>query len=77
MPTCPVSPQNLEILASLRRELVRGGYLRMPHVFLHPSLPAAEVPRLQRTVEQLGGEVAASEGAEPVHTEQHVMFVVE
>ncbi len=55
-------PQNLEILATLRRELVREGHLRQPHVFLHPSLPAADVQRLQRTVEQLGGELAASEG---------------
>lgn len=60
---CYVTVQSLEIFASLRRELTREGHLRPPHIFLHPSLPAEDLPRLQRTVEQLGGEVAASEGA--------------
>lgn len=56
--------QNLEILASLRRELMRAGHLRPPRVCLYASLPAGELPRLQRTVEALGGELAASEGME-------------
>ena len=47
----------------MRRELIRAGHLRPPRVCLHASLPAGELPRLQRTVEALGGELAASEGA--------------
>ena len=63
-PDAPCNPcwQNLEILASLRRELIRAGHLRPPRVFLQPSLPVGELPRLQRAVEALGGELAASEG---------------
>ena len=64
-PHLPCDPaQNLEILASLRRELTRAGHLRAPHVCLHPSLPAEDRQRLQRIVEQLHGEVAASERAQ-------------
>jgi len=68
-PQLPCDPaQNLEILASLRRELTRAGHLRAPHVFLHPSLPAEDRQRLQRIVEQLHGEVAASERAQSSRT---------
>jgi len=64
-PHLPCDPaQNLEILASLRRELARAGHLHTPHVTLHPSLPAEDRQRLQRIVEQLHGEVAASERAQ-------------
>jgi len=72
----PCDPaQNLEILASLRRELTRAGHLRAPHVFLHPSLPAEDRQRLQRIVEQLHGEGAASERAQSSRTGQMMLHV--
>lgn len=54
--------QNLELLARIRAELLRSGYVRTPCVYVHPSCGAA-APKLQEAVRGLKGEVAQSEGA--------------
>jgi hypothetical protein len=54
--------QNLDMLAHIRRELQREGYLKPPKAHLHASC-SADAPRLQRIITQLGGELMASESA--------------
>ena len=54
--------QNLDMLAHIRRELQREGYLKQPKAHLHASC-SADAPRLQRIITQLGGELMASESA--------------
>ena len=54
--------QNLDILAQVRRELQKEGYLKTPKVFIHPAC-SGDMPRLQRIVSQLGGELMPSESA--------------
>lgn len=57
--------ENLELLARIRAELLRGGYVRTPCVYVHPACGAA-APKLQEAVRGLKGEVAQSEGASGV-----------
>lgn len=61
----PWCQQNLELLARIRAELLRGGYVRTPCVYVHPACGAA-APKLQEAVRGLKGEVAQSEGASGV-----------
>ena len=56
--------QNLDILAQVRRELQKEGFLKTPKVFIHPAC-SGDMPRLQRIVSQLGGELMPSESAPP------------
>ncbi len=55
------SSQCLEILAALRRELDKRGFLKPPVVFVHPSC-GAEAARLKDMVKRLQGKVADAEG---------------
>ena len=55
--------QNLDMLAQIRRELQREGYLKQPKAHLHATC-SADAPRLQRIITQLGGELMASESAQ-------------
>ncbi len=54
--------QNLEFLSQIRRELQREGYLKSPKVFIHSSC-SGDMPRLQRIIGQMGGELMPSESA--------------
>lgn len=54
--------QNMEMLVLIRRELQREGYLKAVKVFIHPSC-SGDMPRLQRIISQLGGELMPSESA--------------
>ena len=56
--------QNLDTLALIRRELQKEGYLKTPKVFIHPAC-SGDMPRLQRIITQLGGELMPSESARP------------
>lgn len=64
-PHLPSRPQNLELLARIRAELLRSGYVRTPCVYVHPAC-GATAPKLQEAVRGLKGEVAQSEGASNV-----------
>ncbi|KAL4441240.1 hypothetical protein ABPG77_011477 [Micractinium sp. CCAP 211/92] len=57
--------ENLELLARIRAELLRSGYVRTPCVYVHPAC-GATAPKLQEAVRGLKGEVAQSEGASNV-----------
>jgi hypothetical protein len=52
----------MDILSQVRRELQREGYLKAVRVFIHPTC-SGDMPRLQRIVGQLGGELMPSESA--------------
>ncbi|CAL8469788.1 g9330 [Coccomyxa elongata] len=52
--------ENLDFLSQIRRELQREGYLKTPKVFIHSSC-SGDMPRLQRIIGQLGGELMPSE----------------
>lgn len=47
--------QNMDLLARIRQELVRGGHLYNPRVFIHPSLGTNQL-KLRDTVKKMGGE---------------------
>lgn len=64
MPGCAAAAQNLDILAQVRRELQKEGYLKTPKVFIDPTC-SGDMPRLQRIVSQLGGELMPTESAHP------------
>ena len=54
--------QHVEFLSQIRRELQREGYIKTPKVFIHPSC-SGDMPRLQRIIDQMGGELMPSESA--------------
>lgn len=67
--------QNLEFLSQIRRELQREGYVKTPKVFIHPSC-SGDMPRLQRIVDLMGGELMPSESAPlPSDIENEYMMV--
>ncbi|PSC72177.1 swi snf complex [Micractinium conductrix] len=55
--------ENIELFGRIRAELLRGGYIRTPVVFVHPSCGTAEErEKLQEAVRTLKGEVAQEQG---------------
>ena len=52
--------QNVNIWSSIRAALHREGHLKAPRVHVHSSCQQAD--QLQRTVAEMGGEVAHSAG---------------
>jgi hypothetical protein len=63
-------PQTMDLLARIRQELVRGGHLRQPRVFVHPSTGPNQL-KLRDMVKRLGGETAQAADAVGV---THVVF---
>ena len=53
----------MEMLAAVRRALQRAGQLPEVRIALHPSLGAAQLPRLQGIASKLGAEVLPDAGA--------------
>jgi hypothetical protein len=62
----------VELFGRIRSELLRGGHVRTPQVYVHPSNGPA-VPRLQEVVRGLKADVAQSEGGSNV---THVVYPV-
>ncbi|GAB4819040.1 hypothetical protein N2152v2_006086 [Parachlorella kessleri] len=62
--------RHMDLLARIRQELVRGGHLRMPRVFVHASTGTNQL-KLRDTVKRLGGETAQAADAPGV---THVVF---
>ncbi|EFN54822.1 hypothetical protein CHLNCDRAFT_134832 [Chlorella variabilis] len=56
----------VELFGRIRAELLRSGYVRTPHVYVHPSCGAA-VPKLQELARNLKAEVSQSEGGSTTH----------
>lgn len=55
----------MDLLSRIRQELLRGGHLRTPRVFVHPSTGPAQL-KLRDTVKRLGGETAQAADAQGV-----------
>jgi hypothetical protein len=53
--------QNLQLLISLHRELIRNKFISVPCVFVHPAC-GEESLQLKTIVRKLGGTVAEDEG---------------
>lgn len=56
----------MEMLAAVRRALQRAAQLPEVRIALHPSLGAAQLPRLQGIASKLGAEVLQDAGAPPL-----------
>ena len=57
----PITHQNMELVQSIRQQLMRAGYFKSPCVWISPAC-GHDIPLLAQAVRKLQGEVAKDVG---------------
>lgn len=63
--------ENMELISRVRQELLRGGFMRNPKVYMHPSLRPDSSSRLRNIVVKMGAQLAQSEKESGI---THIVF---